>query len=771
MKTPFFRSLVLGIGSLFQRPARRESDSSGDRLRALTEAANDAFISADSSGLIVESNPAAQAMLGYSQAEMLGRPLVGIFCQKKAEGEGRESLPEFLVSTGLGLGAHAVEMEIRHRDGNEMPVEVSLFSWKGMEGKCFTAVIRDIGERKFFTKTLLENEHRLFQFLEVLPVGIFVLDGAGKPYYVNQTAKEILGQGVLLDVQTEGIPRAYGFQAAPSGETYPTARMPLTKALLGEKSHVEDMAVRNENETVPIQMWGAPIFGRTGQVKYAVAAFADISEQKTAQRTLQEGQRKFQAVTDTATDAIILSDGLGDIIYFNRTAGRIFGYQEGEVLGKPFTFLLPERLHRVYREGIERFAGTSEGAESASPWVELMGRRKDQTEFPMEISYSSWRTEAGSFSTKILRDVTERKQAEHMLQEREEMFRNLFEEGPIGMTLTDKDGRMVKVNQAFCRMLGYRKKELTGQPFLAFTDPSDIPVEEGLTEKMFSRVLPSYQIEKRYIDKSGETVWCKLTASVVLDNQGKPLHRLAIIENITGLKEIEEMKKDLISVVSHQLKTPVGEINGYIENMLDGVAGDLNPKQQEYLSDMREIGQDNYRLISDLLNASKIERGVISVDMKEVAARQMVEMAVRDYLESAGKKGLELRMEGLEEDVILHADRDKTVETLRNLINNALKCTDKGSITVAVRIEGEEGIIDVRDTGIGMSEEVLTRLFKKSRVLGKEASRAGAGLGLYIAKNFMKVQGGDITVISRPGEGTCFSVRLPLSKEPAAVAR
>jgi signal transduction histidine kinase len=221
--------------------------------------------------------------------------------------------------------------------------------------------------------------------------------------------------------------------------------------------------------------------------------------------------------------------------------------------------------------------------------------------------------------------------------------------------------------------------------------------------------------------------------------------------------------------VSHQLKTPVAEINGYIENMLDGLAGELTDKQREYLSDMRTIGWDNYRLISDLLSVSKIERGVISVDLKPINLRQVVELSIRDYEAVTKEKGLELRLKGMAAAPTVLADKDKTVETVRNLINNALKCTDKGSITIEVKDQESEGWIEVSDTGIGMDSETLGRLFTRSRVLGKEAARAGAGLGLFIAKNFMQLQKGDITVTSEVGKGTCFRLVLPKEKKLADV--
>jgi signal transduction histidine kinase len=237
------------------------------------------------------------------------------------------------------------------------------------------------------------------------------------------------------------------------------------------------------------------------------------------------------------------------------------------------------------------------------------------------------------------------------------------------------------------------------------------------------------------------------------------------LEAVGKLRELNEMKNDLIAVVSHQLKTPVAEINGYVENLLEGLAGPLTARQVEYLRDMREIGKENFRLISDLLSVSKIERGVLAVDLKPVSLNHLVEMAIRDYDQPMLQKGLTLVLEPALKDVMALADMGKTVETLRNVINNAVKCTDRGSITISVKSEGGQGLIEVRDTGIGMSGETLGRLFTKARVMGKEAGRAGAGLGLFIAKSFMNLQNGDITVTSELGIGTCFCLSLPASRE------
>jgi PAS domain S-box-containing protein len=730
-----------------------------EELSALLEAAHEAFLTVDGKGVILRANRAAETLFGYAPGELIGAPFTRLWAPTLSGPKENRSFQDFLIPFFQNPETESIEMAFRRKDSGEVAADVSLARWKKGGKEHYSLVLQDAAARGSFNQALVENEHRLFEFLEIIPVGIFIVNEKGQPYYCNQAAKEILGQGIRT-LSLGELSQAYGFYQTGADKPYSVEKLPLVRALRGEKFKVEDLEIRRGEKTIPLEVWVAPIFGKKGEIKFAMAAFTDVTERKAAERSLQSSEEKFRAVTETATDAVILSNSRGGIIYYNKGAEKIFGYSQEEILGKPFVKLLPDRLHKLYGEGTGRLGGIS-NVENSSYRTDLTGRRKDGSEVPLEVSSSFWRTEEGIFMTRIMCDVTDRKQAIRMLQEREEAFRNIFEEGPVGMALTDPQSRIVNVNHAFCQMLGYRKKELVGRPFFDFLEPGDGLTDLGLAEKLFSGLIPHYQMEERHVAKDGKTFWCKLTASVILDVDQKPLHRLAIVENIDEIKQIEEMKKDLIAVVSHQLKTPVAEINGYIEIMLDGLAGQLNPQQTEYLTDMRNIGRDNYRLISDLLNVSKLERGVISVDIQKVDLRDIVNLSIRDYDQPIRAKGLHLYLRGMDQALVVNADREKTVETLRNLINNATKCTDKGWIAIEIQSNEKEGTILVEDTGIGMGPETMGRLFTKSRVMGKEASRAGAGLGLFIAKRFMQLQQGDIEVSSELGKGTRFYLRLP----------
>jgi len=238
---------------------------------------------------------------------------------------------------------------------------------------------------------------------------------------------------------------------------------------------------------------------------------------------------------------------------------------------------------------------------------------------------------------------------------------------------------------------------------------------------------------------------------------------LEIFNDITERKRIEQLKSDFVALVSHQLKTPVGEIRGYVDNMLAGLTGELTEKQKRYLQEMKIVSGRAYRLIADILNVSRIERGVMSVCLQPVALQEIVDAALRDYHEVIAQKGLALGFEGMDQGITVLADRDKCVEALSNVVNNCVRFTDQGGLTVRLRKDMDFGYIEVQDTGKGIAPEVLPVLFTKEQTLsGSPTPEGGAGLGLYITKSFMVLQKGDVWAESVRGEGSKFIFKIPL---------
>ena len=241
-------------------------------------------------------------------------------------------------------------------------------------------------------------------------------------------------------------------------------------------------------------------------------------------------------------------------------------------------------------------------------------------------------------------------------------------------------------------------------------------------------------------------------------------------ESYAKLKELDRLKSNFLATMSHELRTPLTSVIGYSEMMLEGLGGPLTAEQREYLGIIMEKGENLLQLITSILDISKIEAGRVRLVVTEVDAAQVMRDAVATVLPLARKKGLKVSCDPGPLPRF-QADRDKVRQCLVNLCSNAVKFTPPGGsiIVSAEGLPGERVAIHVADTGIGIPDEHVDRVFDVFYQVDGSSTReyGGAGLGLAIVRSFVEAHGGEVTVRSAPGEGSTFTLLLPIR---AAVA-
>ena len=481
-----------------------------------------------------------------------------------------------------------------------------------------------------------------------------------------------------------------------------------------------------------------------------------IIERVWAEKALQQSEQKYRALFKDSMDAVVISTVDGKLLDFNDSLMSLTGYGGDELLGLNAVKLYANPSDReMFVRGIQK---TGTVKEYAVKWV-----KKDRTEIDVVMTLSARRDAYGNILgyQGIVRDITERRRLEASLQRSEKRFRELADFLPQSIFEIDLEGYFTYANRYGLESTGYTLEDIQKRtPAIELF----IPEQRDSVVKDMLNVLSGEKFDEHeysILRKDGSTYPALVYTNAVM-HHGKPVGIRSIVLDITERKKIEQIKTDFVSFISHQLRTPVAGLMAYIDNMLDGIIGDLNSKQVEYLKEMRDVCARGNQLIADLLNVSRLERGVISVDIQPIYLRDKVEIAVREYKTSIKEKGLALDINEVEKGVLVLADGDKLAEVLKNVLHNAYKFTKAGSINIEISSEGNLGIVKVKDTGIGMTEAVMKDLFKKERVFGGAiAAAGGAGLGLYIAKGFMKLQGGDITVESVFGEGSTFIISLP----------
>jgi signal transduction histidine kinase len=244
-------------------------------------------------------------------------------------------------------------------------------------------------------------------------------------------------------------------------------------------------------------------------------------------------------------------------------------------------------------------------------------------------------------------------------------------------------------------------------------------------------------------------------------------------ESFGKLKELDRLKSNFLATMSHELRTPLTSVIGYSEMMLEGLGGPLTAEQREYLSIIMEKGESLLHLITSILDITKIEAGRIRLVISEVDAAQLMKDAAATVMPHARKKGIVVVCEPGELPRIA-CDREKVRQCLINLANNAVKFTPpSGTITVGAENRGDRLALWVRDTGIGITDENLGRVFETFYQVDGSSTReyGGAGLGLAIVKSFVDAHGGEVQVASEPGKGSTFTLVLPLVSVAAAAGR
>ena len=258
---------------------------------------------------------------------------------------------------------------------------------------------------------------------------------------------------------------------------------------------------------------------------------------------LRKSEARYRTVMDAAFDAIVTITPEGIVRCFNRGAERIFGYGAEEVIEQPVTLLMPERYRELCMAGLHRYLRTGD-TRVVGGTTELVGLRKDGSEFPIEMSLGEILEDSERLFTGVIREVTERKRTEVALREMRDRFRSIFDHAPIGVAMVSLEGRYLQVNRSLCEILGYTEKELRALTWQEITHPDDLAASSDYARRIVKGEFPRYHLEKRFLHAEGRTVWASLSVSLVRDAESKPQYFVSQIQDVTERKKVEMVIKE-----------------------------------------------------------------------------------------------------------------------------------------------------------------------------------------------------------------------------------
>lgn len=596
------------------------------------------------------------------------------------------------------------------------------------------------------------GEARYFRLVDQLQEGIWLIDEKGFTTFVNPAMAEMLGYSVeemlgrhLFDFMDE----------EGTGE----ARKKLEVRKQGVSEQHEFRFLRKNEDSLHALVTTSPLLNKDGNYEGALAGVLDISKRVEMERALQESEARYRQLFNEMQEGFGLFEIIGDqsvnpedfrVLEVNPAFERLTGLRARELAGRRVSNVLPDT-----GEGLLRRCGAVVRTGKAIRFESKLNSLNRTFEI------SAYRPQEGQFAI-TLSDVTDRRAAEAALRESERRFRSVFEGSPLGVGLGEPDGTLIAVNRRLCEMLGYREADFLGRDFSTFSHPEDVEPSKTLSREVASGQRSRFQLEKRYVKQDGATVWVGLTVSSILDDGGRPVYTVALMEDITERHRAQEelvaseerlraLSERLVQIREEERLFLARELHDELGQTLTGLRMDLSMLREEYP-------------IEDSLRRGRIQELIRTVDLNVELVRDLSSRLRPPILDVMGLGPaiawhVEEQMERIPADFHLALEEDpgdlrgdagiSAFRIMQEALTNILRHSRARNVWVSLR-RGEDGrvVLQIRDDGIGIPEaEVHSR----------------GSLGILGMRERASSLGGTLTVDSTPGNGT--TVRLEFHPE------
>jgi len=620
----------------------------------------------------------------------------------------------------------------------------------------------DITERKNRELFLEQSRDYYYRMFENFPTLIWKTDLEGNVVYLNHSWSLFTGKQSEDYLGTKWLELIHP-------EDQKSYQKIKNQAFRSKSSFSMEYRIRHNSGHY---RWIEGIYSPSFEMDGSYSGYIGIGIDITDRKSLEEGLIRYKMLAEKVRDTILFVEINGKIIDANNAAVELYGYKRAELL-KLSVFDLIEGGKSVAIEEMEH--GDKDGV-----FFETTHKRKNGTQFPVEVSAKATKMIDKRVIICIIRDISERKNSENALIDSEEKFRQVFHSSSDAIFVQEtkadgSNGRLIEVNQTAGDMFHYSYEE-----FFEFDDPifKIIKSSEDMRQQYNELRENNYiTLQTRAKRKDGTTFPVEVICSYCYLNEKKMViniirditERLAVEEALKQAKEEAETanqaKSEFLANMSHEIRTPLNGIVGMVNLMR---LSNLNQEQQENIKIIKTCVRALLTVINDILDFSKMEAGKLEIKKKNCNIKALVEHTIKAQSPVAAGKGIELNYAfSAAVPQYIMADFHRIHQILNNLISNAIKFTDSGEIWIkvknlAVTNKQVELLFVVEDTGIGIAEENRQQIFESfSQVDGSFTRRfGGTGLGLAITRQLVELMGGKIWVESNEGQGSRFYFQL-----------
>ncbi|MBI3787116.1 MAG: PAS domain S-box protein, partial [Ignavibacteriales bacterium] len=626
----------------------------------------------------------------------------------------------------------------------------------------------DIQKRLHFYTHALESISEIVTITDLDDKFIFVNKAFREQYHY--TDEEIIGKHVA-------ILRSKRFSATEGTTILAESRKD------GWKGEVFNQS--KDGKEFRIALSTSTIRDEQGNILGLIGIAEDITESKKASEKL----RWLGSIVESSQDAIISKNMDGIILSWNKGAERLYGYTAEEVIGKPINILFPLEFREEFLH-ITRLLRLGEKFEH----YETKRIRKDGERISVSLAVSPIKNERGEIigASSIARDITERKSAEEKLKKSETKFRTVAESLGEGLLITDLDDVILFMNSRLEEMTGYSTTHLLRRKAYEFLlPPNEWSVLKMRHVRRAQGVSERYEIQLR--KKDGSLLWTEINATPYKDASGKIIGTLGAITDITERKQAEDQirkinadlerrvsertaevvaqkdklaqineelnklirqledakakaeeasqtKSRFLMNISHELRTPLNSVIGFANVLLKNKNANLVAQDVLYLERILDNGKHLLNVINQILDLSRVEAGKIEIELSLISLESLISETITDLQIQVQQKEINIESEIPSPLARIETDRNKLKQILLNLLANALKFTDRGTIKVQVERDPADlkpNCINVIDTGIGIPSHLLDEIFEAFKQADNTTTRKyeGTGIGLAIARS------------------------------------
>ncbi|MDQ3783723.1 MAG: PAS domain S-box protein [Actinomycetota bacterium] len=613
-------------------------------------------------------------------------------------------------------------------------------------------------------RSLSQLTRRQQLILDSVGEGIYGLDENRRLTFVNPTAARLTGHApseVIGKQMHEIVHHSHA-----DGSPYPVEECPTTATLRdGESRQVtQEVLWRKDGSSFPVEYSVNPT-EENGRVAGAVVAFRDVTERRRSDEALAVSEQRFRKIFDDGPVGMSMVDAGGHYIRTNHPLRRLLGYSEVE-LGR---LSVLELTHPDDREGDRELMGKLFAGELETYRREKRYITKDGGVVWAALGVSAITDRSGEvvMAVGIVEDITDRKKAEDALHKSQSLLTEAQRLSRTGSWEASMHGDEMLWSDELYRLLGISpgSMEASTETYMGFVHPDDREPLLTAFQNSLSDLSP-FGVDHRVVIEAGEVRVLRSEGRVSIDDAGNPLKMTGVVQDVTQQREVEKLKDESTSMVSHELRAPLTSIRGSLGLLSGGVFGPLPEKGQRMLEIASSNAERLVRLVNDILDIERMESGSVSMSKEECEAHGLMTQASEVMQAMAQGAGVNLIVTPVE--ARLWADCDRIIQTLINLVSNAIKFSPRdGTVWMDAKVDREAVTFSVKDEGRGIPPDKLESVFGRFQQVEANDARekGGTGLGLAISRSIVQQHGGRTWVESTLGRGSTFFFTLPVTTE------